>query len=74
MNVPEERKDICPVCLQPIEPEDEVIQIGERDVHIACRQEEVTSSETTILTKPKSIPAPMKAASGKGAKTAPRAQ
>ena len=40
MDVPEERKDICPVCLQPIEPDDEVVQEGERDVHVLCHQEE----------------------------------
>jgi len=62
MEIPEERKDICPVCLKPIEPEDDVIQVGERDVHAACHQEEMTSSATTILSNPKPISAPPKPA------------
>lgn len=62
MAILEERQDICPVCLQPIEPEDEVIQAGERDVHVPCYQEEMVASATTILSKPKPLPTPAKRA------------
>jgi len=36
----DERRDVCPICRQPIEPDDDVIREGERDVHVACQQEE----------------------------------
>jgi len=36
--VTEERKDICPICLQPVEPDDDAIQEGDRDVHVRCNQ------------------------------------
>jgi len=51
----EERKDICPVCLQRIEPHDDVIEVGERDVHAPCYEEETVAAGTTILSEPKPI-------------------
>ena len=62
MKIPEERKDICPVCLQPIEPEDDVIEEGERDVHASCHFGELISSAATILSKAKPIAASPKPA------------
>ncbi len=63
----QESIDICPICLQPIETDDEVVQAGERDLHAACYQEETVSSAETILSKPKPkpIPAPPKKAGKK---------
>ena len=40
MDILDERRDVCPICRLPIEADDDVIREGERDVHVACQQEE----------------------------------
>lgn len=36
----EEAEDICPICMEPIEPEDEVTRIMEQPVHTSCYREQ----------------------------------
>ena len=39
MNISDKNEEICPICLQRIEPDDDVIEEGEKAVHLRCHTE-----------------------------------